>query len=442
MKFKRPLAKGRCLPKMIFQCIDCGIEKPASQVRNPFLCACGGLLDIVHDFRGLDSERLKRLFDSRLAERMTPHASGVWRYKELIYPELPDTCIATKYEGNTGLYDSEPAARYAGVRRLLLKAQSENPSGSFKDNGMTVAVSHGRSLGYDKFTCTSTGNTSSSLAMYAALSGCSSWVFLPSEGLSMNKVLQTLAYGAKLVSFDGTYDDGIRFSEACSEELGLYVCNSINPFRIEGQKSIAYEIAQQLGWQLPDWIVVPGGALSNATALGKGLRDLHELGFIDKLPRVAVVQAEGASPFHRMVEEGRSRLIPEPNPATVASALHIGNPPSWAKALQYAVRQTNGATVSVTDGQIMEAKAVVDRSGIGCEPASAASVAGLKKLVQQGIIDREETAVCILTGHILKDTQAMCDYDPDVSRRGGGANPIQPMPLDVHAIRRLMKSAK
>jgi threonine synthase len=377
-----------------------------------YQCSCGGLLEVVHDFQGLDGERLKKLFHDRLSERMTPYSSGVWRYKELIAPDLPEAFITTKYEGNTGLYASEPLQQFVGLRKLWLKAQSENPSGSFKDNGMTVAVSHGLSIGYRKFTCTSTGNTSSALAMYAAFAGAESCVFVPNKDISMNKVLQTLAYGASVIQFDGTYDDGIQFLEKYAEALGLYICNSINPLRIEGQKSIVYEIAQSLNWQLPDWIVLPGGALSNATALGKGLNDLLELGMISKLPRVAIVQAEGASPFHRMIASQQTKLVPEPSPYTRASALNIGNPPSWRKA-QRVLRDTNGVTVSVSDEEILDAKALVDRSGIGCEPASAASLAGLHKLVQQKVIDREETAVCILTGHMLKDTDALHEYHLD-----------------------------
>ncbi|OXM84199.1 threonine synthase [Paenibacillus rigui] len=382
-------------------------------VGNPFICKCGGLLEVVRPWKGIDSEKLKQLWDNRLSERMTVYASGVWRYKELIYPELPEPYITTKYEGNTGLYPTETIARYTGVRQLLLKAQSENPSGSFKDNGMTVAVSHGRSLGYERFTCTSTGNTSSSLAMYAALAGCTSVVYLPGNHISASKVRQTAAYGAELILFNGTYDDGIRFSRQYSEPLGQYVCNSMNPFRIEGQKSIVYEMAHQLRWELPDWIVVPGGALSNATALGKGLLELKQLGFIQKLPRVAVIQAEGASPFHRMVSLGDTSLIPEPQPMTIASALNIGNPPSWRKALHYIIGQLQGVTASVTDEEIMEAKGLIDRCGIGCEPASAAPVAGLKQLVRDGVVHPEETAACILTGHLLKDTEVIpYSYSP------------------------------
>jgi threonine synthase len=423
---------------MKLTCVEC--NKELKQQDFAYQCECGGLLEAEHDFSGVDAEKLKRLFDARLAERMSPYASGVWRYKELIAPELDEAFISTKYEGNTGLYTSEALTGYVGIRGLLLKAQSENPSGSFKDNGMTVAVSHGRSLGYANFTCTSTGNTSSSLAMYAAFAGAECAVFVPSKDISLNKVLQTMAYGAKVVQFEGTYDDGIRFLEKHAEELGLYVCNSINPLRIEGQKSIVYEIAQALNWQLPDWIVLPGGALSNATALGKGLQDLKSLGFIDKLPRVAIVQAEGASPFHRMIAGGASLLVPERSPYTRASALNIGNPPSWRKA-QRVLLETDGVTVSVSDEEILDAKAVIDRSGIGCEPASAAALAGLMHLVHTGIVDREETAVCILTGHMLKDTDALKEYHldgkwPQAQHRNG----LLSASLNLEAVRRELAS--
>jgi threonine synthase len=420
---------------MKFVCIDCGKELPTSKF--DYHCTCGGLLDIVHDFQRYDADLLKRLFKERLSERMTPYASGVWRYKELIFPELPDDYIATKYEGNTGIYASELLRNYTGIKQVLVKAQSENPSGSFKDNGMTVAVSHGKSLGYEKFTCTSTGNTSSSLAMYASMANADSYVFVPDKDISLNKVLQTLAYGANVFSFAGTYDDGIQFLEKYSSDLGLYVCNSINPFRIEGQKSIIYEAAQYLNWELPEWIIVPGGALSNATALGKGLQDLFTLGFIDKLPRVAIVQAEGASPFHKMVSQDQNELTPEPFPHTRASALNIGNPPSWKKALNN-LMQTRGVTLSVTDEEILDAKAMIDKSGIGCEPASAATIAGLRHLVSKQIIDKEESVLCILTGNILKDTDILKDYHLGEHTSAAFKNSVQHSKLTLNSIRKNM----
>ncbi|MCQ6557788.1 threonine synthase [Paenibacillus mendelii] len=423
-------------------CSECRKE---TELKSPmrYECECGGLLEIVHDFSGLDPDKLKRLFHERRSERSTIYASGVWRYKELIAPELGEQSIITKQEGNTGLYESRRAAEYASVRRVWLKAQSENPSGSFKDNGMTAAVSHGYELGYRRFACSSTGNTSSSLAMYAAIGSQASVVLVPRNGVSDNKVLQSIAYGAELRTFEGTYDDGIAFLKAHAEELGLYVCNSINPLRIEGQKSIIFEIAQDMDWKLPEWFILPGGALSNAAALGRGLYDLFSLGFIDKLPRVAVVQAEGASPFHRLVASlaghdtphsqhaASPRIQPEPQPHTRASALNIGNPPSWRKAL-HTLNLTHGVTVSVSDFDIMEAKAVIDRSGIGCEPASAASLAGLRKLVLDGIIHPEQTAVCLLTGHLLKDTEAIKEYH--IGQRWGKFMANAPRHVDLNRI--------
>ncbi|PYI52659.1 threonine synthase [Paenibacillus flagellatus] len=425
---------------MKFVCIDCSRSYPVSDKAH-YRCRCGGLLDTVHDFRSADPERWKRLFDERLSERNSPLSGGVWRYKELIHPELPAEAIVTKYEGNTGLYrGSETLRHYAGVRGLLLKAQSENPSGSFKDNGMTVAVSHGAALGYRRFACTSTGNTSSSMAMYAAVAEAESVVLLPARSVSRSKALQTEAYGATLIRTEGGYDEGIRFLDRYAEELDWYVCNSINPLRIEGQKSIVFELAHQLGWTLPDWVVVPGGALSNASALGKGLLELHRLGLIKRVPRIAVVQAEGASPFHRMLAADARTLTPEPRPGTVASALNIGHPPNWAKALRFAIDGANGVTASVSDADILEAKRLIDRSGIGCEPASAAALAGLRRLVAAGTIHPDETAVCILTGHLLKDADAIelalgrrsrPSTKTEVDEEGDGA----PVPLTVEAIR-------
>ena len=384
-------------------CMDCGA---AMKHREAPSCNCGGTWELRRSVQDLDGERLRRQFDERLALRTGLYASGVWRYRELIAPELPEEALVYRGEGNTGVYESAVAARYAGVRTMWLKAQSENPSGSFKDNGMVAAISHGRSLGHRLFACSSTGNTSASLAMYAAWCGLQSLVLAPAKGVSPAKIVQTAAYGARIIAFEGTYDDGIRFLQQHAEKLGAYVCNSLNPYRIEGQKSIVFELAQQLGWSLPDWIVLPGGALSNVSALGKGLEELHVLGLIERMPRIALVQAEGASPFHRMVQSGAESLVPEPNPNTRASALNIGNPPSWRKAIR-ALKATNGVTVSVGDEEIMAAKRVIDGAGIGCEPASAATLAGVRKLRESGTVNASEMVACLLTGHLLKDVDTL-----------------------------------
>ncbi len=386
------------------RCDNCLAKKQKEAAQ----CACGGVWDIRRDISPLDGERLRRQFDERLALRHGVYASGVWRYRELIAPELPLEALVTRGEGNTGLYENAALSTLAGVRKLWFKAQSENPSGSFKDNGMVVAVSHGRSLGERIFACASTGNTSSSLAMYAAWIGGRTLVLAPGTGIAPAKIAQTLAYDATVIPFQGTYDDGIRFLDEHAKALGLYVCNSINPYRLEGQKSIVFEMAQQLGWTLPDWIALPGGALSNVSALGKGLEDLLALGLIDKLPRIALIQAEGASPFHRMMKSQDIALKPEPRPQTRATALNIGNPPNWRKA-KFALQRTNGNTIAVSDEQILFAKRSIDKAGIGCEPASAAALAGVIELRKQGVIHKDDTVACILTGHLLKDIEAITE---------------------------------
>jgi len=405
---------------MRINCAECGKINPSTNLSLP--CTCGGLMEVQHDFSHLDADKLKMRFEQRLTDRMSVYASGVWRYQELIAPSIGKEFIVTKLEGNTPLYSANDRLQsYAGVERLQFKAQSHNPSGSFKDNGMTVAVSHGLSMGYRHFACTSTGNTSSSLAMYASWAGANSHVFVPSHSVSMNKVIQTLAYGAHVYTFDGTYDDGIRYLEQEADHLGYNVCNSVNPMRIEGQKSIIFEMAHQLQWHMPDWILLPGGALSNATALGKGLFDLYRIGLIDRLPRIAIIQAEGASPFHQYAQrhvlgKPSTELEPVASPSTIASALNIGNPPSWRKAYRY-LTQLQGVTAAVSDEEIMQAKMVIDASGLGCEPASAVTIAGLRQLIHQQVIDRSEHVVCILTGHLLKDTDAIAQSHPSTLRK-------------------------
>lgn len=403
---------GRRRELMKLVCTECGDVRGPVDI-FPVSCRCGGLLEVVHDFGQADAERLKRLFDDRLALRTGLYASGVWRYKELIDPELDERSIITRGEGNTGLYDCVSIARFAGVRQVWLKAQGENPSGSFKDNGMTVAVSRGAAAGFAAFACASTGNTASSLAMYAAWAGLRCVVLVPpGSGAAASKLSQTLAYGAEVYEIEGGYDVGVRLLNRLGEAHGLYVCNSVNPFRIEGQKSMIIEAAHQLGWTLPDWIVLPGGALSNASALGKGLREMKEIGLIGRVPRIAVVQAEGASPFHRMMASGGVELVPESAPRTAASAIRIGNPPSWRKAKRV-LEETGGVTCAVSDDEILAAKHVIDRSGIGCEPAAAAGLAGLRKLVEDGRVDKDETALVVLTGHMLKDAEALRASVPD-----------------------------
>jgi len=290
-----------------------------------------------------------------------------------------------------------------------MKHEGENPTGSFKDRGMTVAVSEARRLGASTVACASTGNTSASMAAYAAQSGLNGVVFVPEGEIAYGKLSQALAYGAKVIQVRGNFDDAMRLVEEVSSEIGYYLLNSLNPWRVEGQKTIIFELLQQRGWITPDWIVVPGGNLGNTSAFGKAIKELLELRLIDRAPRIAVIQAEGANPLYRLWSSKGDQLEPVEKPHTVASAIKIGAPVSWEKALK-AVAYTVGVVEQVSDDEIMDAKAIVDRSGVGCEPASAASVAGAKKLVERGIISRGESVVCILTGNLLKDPETTVNY--------------------------------
>ncbi len=391
----------------ILQCMDCGATYPIHHV--VYSCAsCGGLLDVQHDWDALRPQLTRERFDTRLGALDTPYNSGVWRYQELIYPDIPHDLIVTKPEGNTNLYNLPKLAQWAGVRELRLKHEGENPTGSFKDRGMTSGVSHARVLGMTRVACASTGNTSSALASYAALADLEGIIFLQNRQIALGKLAQGIAYGATCLQINADFDRNLELVRAVSEELNIYVLNSINPFRLEGQKSIIFETIQQLSWQVPDWIVCPGGNLGNSSAFGKALYELYTLGLIDRIPRLAIIQAEGASPLYHSYQNGFQSFQPM-KAETIATAIKIGNPVNYPKAVR-ALKWTNGVVEMVTDQEIMDAKALIDAAGIGCEPASACSLAGTRKLVEAGIIQAHERVVGILTGHVMKDPDATIGY--------------------------------
>jgi len=371
---------------------------------------CGGLLDVEHDMDALKKVVSRELFDSRLGALDAPYNSGVWRYKEMIFPDAPDEQVVTRGEGNTNLYRAPKGlAAWVGASALQLKHEGENPTGSFKDRGMTGGVTHAVLVGATSVACASTGNTSAAMASYAALAGLQGLVFFPLGKISMGKLAQSIAYGATSVQVRGDFDKCLEIVRESCAQFGLYLLNSVNPFRLEGQKSIVIEIIQQRKWRVPDWIVLPGGNLGNTAAFGKGLHELHELGLIDRLPRIAVVQAAGASPFYQSYKSDFEEPLVPMQAETLATAIRIGNPAGYAKAIR-TLRWTDGVVESVTDQEILDAKAQVDRSGIGCEPASAASVAGVRKLILAGIIQPEEEVVALLTGHVLKDPDMVIKY--------------------------------
>jgi len=371
---------------------------------------CGGLLETDYPEWRSDAEQVKAVWRARRTCNMPLDQSGVWRYREIIpFVENLDSVISLR-EGNTPLLAAPKAAAYGGLDRLVFKHQGFNPTGSFKDNGMTCGVAQARRLGIDRVACVSTGNTSASMAAYAAAGGLEAFIFIPHGNISFGKLAQALEYGARTFQVQANFDQILALVRVLAERLGIYLLNSINPFRIEGQKTIVVEMLDQRDWSVPDWIVLPGGNLGNTSAFGKALRELKQWGFIQKVPRLAVVQADGAAPFFDLYHAAqRDRLNAVAHPETLATAIKIGDPVSWPKALKE-VSESLGAVERVSEQEIADAKAVIGKSGIGCEPASAATLAGIRKLTATGIIRHDADVVAVLTGNLLKDPEYIYRY--------------------------------
>jgi threonine synthase len=396
--------------------------EPACNARFPlnerlYVCpSCGGLLDVEQDdFTALDPGQLRDGWTNRLASFDARDRSGVWRYRELL-PFADDAPIVSLAEGNTPLYYAPISATYCGLHALTLKHQGCNPTGSFKDTGMTTAVTQALILGARTVVCASTGNTAASLAAYAARADLQCAILVPRGQISHAKLAQSLDYGAAVLELEGNFDDSMRVIRELAEDESTYLVNSINPFRIEGQKTVVAELLHQRGWRVPDHVVVPGGNLGNSAAFGKGFKELKDLGLIDSMPRLTVVQAEGAAPFANLFDSGSEatsdEMTPVEHPQTLASAIKIGAPVSWKKALR-AVRWTDGTVLTVSEQEIADAKAIIGRDGVGCEPASATTVAGIKRLVAAGFIRPDDDVVAVLTGHVLKDTDYAINYHRD-----------------------------
>ena len=385
-------------------CAVCADTYPGLEHR--YRCDCGGVLDVIHDLSALKGTLKLEQFDARLRSKAVIDRSGVWRFRELVLP-VEERFMAARPEGHTNLYDLGDLHQFTGLCQFSVKHEGENPTGSFKDRGMTSGVTAAKVLGMTSVAVASTGNTSASAAAYAARAGMKAYVFIPQGQIAFGKLSQALAYGAKTIQIDGDFDDAMRLVQSLCDDEGIYLLNSVNPFRIEGQKTIGFEILQDRDWQVPDWIVLPGGNLGNNTAIAKGLLELKSLDLIDKLPRIAVIQAEGASPL-AAAWQGDGKLRPVVA-KTIATAIKIGNPISFPKSIR-GLEATNGTVITVTDEEILLAKAYVDAAGIGAEPASCATVAGVKKLVEAGVIASTDDVVGILTGHVLKDPEIVVDY--------------------------------
>ncbi|MEM0442940.1 MAG: threonine synthase [Candidatus Caldarchaeum sp.] len=378
-------------PASVQSCISCKAVYSAEEVL--YTCReCGSLLEVRLTGLGeLRGRELGSVWRSR--------GRGMWSFREVL--PVGDRIVSLD-EGGTPLYVAEKAARWAGVKEVLVKFEGLNPTGSFKDRGMSVGVSKALELGKRVVVCASTGNTASSMAAYAAAAGLRPAVVIPKYGVASGKVFQTILHGAQLIQVSEGFDKALSSVLSTTVGSDAYILNSVNPWRIEGQKTLAYELWKDV--KHDSYLVsIPVGNCGNISALWKGLKELEQLGLVESLPRLVAVQAEGASPFVDMVRRGDEVLIPFEKPSTIASAIRIGRPVNWRKALK-AVRESEGLGVKVSDQLILEAQRVLaSQEGIGVEPASAASLAGVKKAVEEGLVDRSSRVVCIATGHALKD---------------------------------------
>jgi threonine synthase len=370
-----------------------------------YLCpTCGNLLQAVTDPGPATPEQLKQLWRERRMSNGKLDASGVWRFREFL-PAVAEDAVVTLFEGNVPLLPGQKTAAYAGVERLWFKHLGWNPTGSFKDLGMTMAVTEARRQGATAVACASTGNTAASMAAYAARANLRARVYLPRGGASMPKLAQALDFGAEIQYVEGNFDDALR-QLIGEQDAGLYFLNSINPFRIEGQKTAIFNLLDQMDWNAPDFIVLPGGNLGNSAAFGKAIQELANFGLLPRVPRMVIVQARGSNALVRTVRGGGEALEVVLDPQTMATAIRIGEPKSWKKAVR-ALRFTGGLVIDVDDDEIMAAKQMLGHDGIGSEPASATTLAGIRNLVAEGTIGRDARVVAFLTGHALKDTDAI-----------------------------------
>ncbi|HEY5382100.1 MAG TPA: threonine synthase [Acidobacteriaceae bacterium] len=426
----------------MLRCTGCGARIRGEEAQSNFRCVeCGDLFEVEYPWSesaaaaqtqipsGNDEQKgkgnegaaanewhvyrpnagaLKHLWQSRKTSTMAVDQSGVWRFRDLL-PIVAEDRVVTLREGNTPLYEMPRAAAALGLNWLLAKHQGMNPTGSFKDTGMTAALSVAVMRGFGWVACASTGNTSAAMAAYAARAGLKSLVLIPEGKIAWGKLSQSMDYGSTTVQLRTDFDGCVRVLGEIVRRAPVYLLNSVNPYRSEGQKTPAFEILEQMEWQVPQHIVVPGGNLANGAALGKGFAEMKHLGFIHRVPKISVVQAEGANPLYRYVQGGGVGEFEPVVAETRASAIRIGNPASWKKTVKM-LAATGGWVEQVNEREIALAKAEIGAEGMGCEPASAVTLAGLKKLVADGRVGKEETVVLVLTGHTLKDPEYTINF--------------------------------
>lgn len=403
------------------RCTGCGQRTAGPQVPSDFRCSsCGSLFEVVYPWTHKEpgdtsvmslpnASALRWLWQERRTSTRSIDQSGVWRFRDLLPIVADFERVTTLFEGNTPLYDLPRASKALGIDWILAKHQGMNPTGSFKDTGMTAALSVAVERGFEWVACASTGNTSAAMAAYAARAGLRSIVFIPEGKIAWGKLSQSMDYGALTVQLRTDFDGCVKLVNDLVRTHPIYLLNSVNPYRLEGQKTPAFELMEQMDWQVPEHLIVPGGNLANSAALAKGFSEMRELGLIARVPKISIIQAEGANPLFLSMRDHDGRELTPVKAETRASAIRIGSPASWHKAV-HALHSTGGWSEQVSEQEIALAKAQIGAEGIGCEPASAVTLAGLKKLVANGRVATEERVVLFLTGHTLKDSDYTINY--------------------------------
>jgi threonine synthase len=416
----------------VLRCVHC--DKVQDTADRMFRCTqCTELLEVVYpEWAAAPPEfalRLKEIWRERRGSPLAENTSGVWRFRELL-PQVDRHNIVTMNEGNTPLVPLKKAARELRLPHLLVKHQGMNPTGSFKDTGISAAITMAKTEGFSWVCCASTGNTSASVAAYAARAEMKSIVLLPAGQVAAGKLAQALEYGAHVLQLRTDFDGCLKVLHEVVRRFHAYLLNSLNPYRLEGQKTVAFELMEQLDWRVPEHVIVPGGNLGNSSALGKGFMELRDLGLIKSLPKISIIQAAGANPLVRTMRENGGEELIRVNAETRATAIRIGNPASWRKAVSV-LKNTGGACEEVSEKEIAQAKADLGAEGIGCEPASAATLAGLKKLAAEGFVKATDTVVLVLTGHMLKDV--------DYMKQSPGQSLLGPMDADSDTVIRTLE---
>ena len=422
-----------------FECINCDETYPLTEI--VYTCkSCGGLLQVQHDMKALQTrsgEEWKTLFDQRYMRTSFPYGSGVWGKKEMVCPLVEDENVVSTFEGGSNLFWADRLGKEIGVEDLWIKQCGNSHTGSFKDLGMTVLVSMvnqmiSEGINIPAVACASTGDTSAALAAYCAAADIPSIVLLPKNMITTSQLIQPIANGSLTISLRTDFDGCMRLVREISQRENIYLANSMNSLRIEGQKTVAIELVQQFDWEVPDWIIIPGGNLGNVSALGKGLLEMRDMGIISRLPRIAVGQAEQANPLYRSYLNDFNTFEPVRAGATMASAIKIGDPVSRDRAIR-TLRAFDGLVEQASESELVNACAIADRTGLFTCPHTGVALVALFKMFQRGEIKPDDRVVIVSTAHGLKFPDFKVRYHEGALAKQGIESPYVNEPVEVDA---------